>query len=217
MRVLEYIDFTPLRVALAALVLAAAFALWALAGAFRDGPASELPRAGGNRVAPLRQVALAPPADVDAAVEQDIFAPDRSAPSEPFHMPGEASASTAAAVASPKPTVLGTAVSDGASSFATARFGDAAPRIVRVGDKLGPYTVVAIARGRVTFRTADGDRLDVAALAASTQETANASPDTTTMPSYNRGAYPGAGRAFYGFGAGRRGRRGATPDTTSNR
>lgn len=217
MKILEYFDFTPLRVALAVLGVALAFALWALVGALRDSPASALPAAQASRIAPLRQIALAPPADIDAAVDQDVFASDRSAPSEPFHMPGEASASSTAA-ASAKPTVLGTAVSSGESSFATAQFGTATPRIVRVGDKLGPYTVVAIARGRVTFRNADGDRLDVAAQAASTQETANASVDTSTIsPPFTR-AYPGAGRGFFGFGAGgRRGRRGATPDTTSDR
>src|SRR5581483_3404589 len=156
MRIREFLDFTPLRVSLVLFAGAVIFALWALIGAFRRPSTDVAMPAGAARVAPLAQIALAAPADIDGAVEQDPFSPDRSAPDEPFHMPGEARASAdASGVSSPKPKVLGTAIGPVGESFATAQLGDAVPRIVRVGDKLGSYTVTAIARGRVQFRTPD--------------------------------------------------------------
>ena len=49
-------------------------------------------------------------------------------------------------------------------SFATCQLGDDRPIIVRVGDKIGEYTVRTIERGRVVFTTANGSRLEVLAL-----------------------------------------------------
>lgn len=60
------------------------------------------------------------------------------------------------------PQVLGTAVAEDGSSFAMCRLGGGPATVVRVGERLGVYTVLAITRGRVTFRDAAGVRLDVA-------------------------------------------------------
>lgn len=213
MRIREFLDFTPLRAALVLCAAAAAFALWALASAFR-APAVPAPAGSGTgRMTPLQHVVAGPAADIDAVVDEDLFAPDRAAPAEPFHMPGEASA-TVADTPPAKPTVLGTAIGPAGASFATTQFGDTRSHIVHVGDHVGPYTVSAITRGHVVFTTADGDRLDIAEQTASTQENTNASLDNSTMPLFPVGR---GGRAFFGFGAaggqGRRGRRGAAPDS----
>lgn len=95
--------------------------------------------------------------DPEAVVQQDIFAVDRVAPAERYPMPGEERNRPAAAIVTTpatRPIILGTAVGlDGA--FATAQLPNGQPRIVRIGDKLGEFTVIAITRGTVTFRAAD--------------------------------------------------------------
>jgi hypothetical protein len=213
MRIREFTSFTPLRLALGALVLAAALTIWALASAFR-APEPAMPA----QTASVGPLALAPvpaaaAADIGPIVDEDIFSPDRAAPDEPFHMPGDQSAHDVA----PKdqPSVLGTAVGPHGYSFATAQIGKGKTQIVRVGDKIGPFTVAAIERGHVVFTGPRGDRLDVAALTESTQEPTNVSLDTVTAPIFPFGRNGRAGRTFFGGGgngAGR-GRRGASPDS----
>lgn len=94
--------------------------------------------------------------DPAQVVATDIFAVDRSAPSARYPMPGEFRENRNAEPTEPlvRPRVLGTAVGNNGEAFATAQNGGP-PRIIRVGDKLGIYTVVAITRGTVTFRAAD--------------------------------------------------------------
>jgi len=60
--------------------------------------------------------------------------------------------------------VLGTVVSSDGTSFAVIQLGDARSASVRVGDRVGGYTVKSIERGRVVFTTPAGKRLDVNAL-----------------------------------------------------
>jgi hypothetical protein len=96
--------------------------------------------------------------DPEQVVEQDIFAYDRTAPAARYPMPGEIDDTPAPVASGPppaRPEVLGTAVGLDGAAFATAQLPNTGPRIVRVGDKLGIYTVVAITRGTVTFRAAD--------------------------------------------------------------
>ena len=57
--------------------------------------------------------------------------------------------------------MLGTAASDAAHGFATVQLADGAPTIVRVGDKIGEYTVKSIERGHVVFTTPSGKKLDI--------------------------------------------------------
>ena len=92
---------------------------------------------------------------------RDLFADDRRAPVKRYRMPGEAS--TAPAQAAPRPIVLGTAVAPGGTSFAMCQVGPTDVVKVRVGGRVSDYTVVAIARGKVTFRAGNGEQFSVEA------------------------------------------------------
>ncbi len=202
MRLFEYSRFAPMRAALAAVGLASVFALWSLVAALA---APVVPAAASRPVVSLSLKSPAPPGvvNVDAAVESDLFSPDRQAPEQAFRMPGEPPPHAASAVAinTTKPTVLGTAVAPNGFSFATAELGVAGPRIVREGDKLGEFTVKSIARGHVVFLASDGTRFDIAAVAAPTlQESSNVSitqapslADSVARPFFARGAGRGRG------------------------
>lgn len=154
----------PFRVALAALALSVAIAAWSLVRAVRIEAVPEAPP---PTFAAASDVAARAPrvtVDVRAAVEKDLFSPDRTAPAERYRVPGESEPAAAVVVEAPKPVVLGTAVSGTGRSFATCQLGDGQPIIVRVGDRIGEYTVKTIERGRVVFTTAKGTLLEVPAL-----------------------------------------------------
>jgi hypothetical protein len=104
---------------------------------------------------------MPPPADIQSAVENDLFSPDRSAPSTPYRMPGEHEASDEPVVEPVKPAVLGTAVATDGRNFATMQLGDERPILVHVGDKIGEWTVKSIGRGKVVLVTAAGARADL--------------------------------------------------------
>lgn len=149
------------RVSAAALLLASAAATRSLIRALRATPLPDVPPAS---VASIEQIARAPlpaPADIQAAVESDVFAPDRAAPSLPYRLPGERDQSDTPAVEPMKPQVLGTAVATDGRSFATMQLGDASPVLVHIGEKIGDWTVKAIGRGKVTLVTAGGSRADL--------------------------------------------------------
>jgi hypothetical protein len=97
--------------------------------------------------------------DIAAAVARDLFTDDRQAPARRYRLPGEADVTVRQA--SPRPVVLGTVVGADGSSFAMCQTGPTDVVKVRVGGKVGEYTVVSIERGRVTFRGADGERFTV--------------------------------------------------------
>lgn len=101
-------------------------------------------------------------ADVRAIVALNVFSPERSAPSRRYRLSGYAEEAPQAA-APPQPVVLGTAVSTPERSFAICRVGDTPARVVRVGDRVGAFTVTSIERGRVVFTTPSGERLAIAA------------------------------------------------------
>ena len=106
--------------------------------------------------------APSPTTDIRAAVENDPFADDRSAPSVRYKMPDDADPVKTPPPPEPdKPVVLGVAVSVDGVSFATCTLTDDRTRIVHVGDKLGIYTVQTIERGRVVFTTANGKQLEI--------------------------------------------------------
>jgi hypothetical protein len=64
----------------------------------------------------------------------------------------------------PRPIVLGTALAADGEHFATCQVAGGLPTIVRAGSRIGGYTVVAIARGAVTFRAPDGERFTIHSL-----------------------------------------------------
>jgi hypothetical protein len=149
------------RGAIGALAISAIVALWTLVHAIRieqvpEGPAPQF-SVGGALTAP----AQSPSISVAAAVDADPFAPDRNAPETRYRAPSEESEETAAKSAPVEPVVLGTGASDPAHGFATVQLGDGPASIVRVGDKIGEYTVKSIERGHVVFTTPSGKKLDI--------------------------------------------------------
>ena len=104
----------------------------------------------------------APPIDVAAAVDADPFAPDRSAPELPLsrakrgerRIGGEDARPSSRSCSAPPCRMR-------AHSFATVQLGDDAAILVRVGDKIGDYTVKSIERGHVVFTTPSGKKLDI--------------------------------------------------------
>jgi hypothetical protein len=149
------------RGAMALLVVSALLALWTLVHAIRIEPVPESPTppfAGGNALASPAPV---PDVDVGATVETDPFAPDRSAPEHSYRAPGEDGAETSPKPPVVEPVVLGTAVSDAAHSFATVQLGESHASIVRVGGRIGEYTIKSIEQGHVVFTTPSGKTLDI--------------------------------------------------------
>jgi hypothetical protein len=150
-----------MRAAMFVAIVAAGVTLWTLVRAFRGDP---LPDASPVTIASLDTKAGAPPrplADIDAAVENDLFSEDRTAPSAPYRMPGESSPDETPKVQPEKPIVLGTAVATDGRHFATVQLGDGRPTLVHVGDRIGEWIVRSIERGKITLVSTGGARADV--------------------------------------------------------
>lgn len=149
------------RASISLMVVAVATLAWTTAHAVHADPLPESAPSSGS-VAPIRRATAPAPADVQAAVENDLFSSDRSAPSSPYRMPGEKSPEVKQAAAEPpKPVVLGTVVANDGKSFATLQLGDAHPTLAHVGDKIGEWVVKAIDRGKVTILNSSGGRADL--------------------------------------------------------
>jgi len=88
-----------------------------------------------------------------AAIDKDPFRPDRHRPASRFRLPGgEAPAMLAA---EPRVQVIGTAVApDG--GFAMCSWAGAAARIVRVGERIGDWTLSRVTPGAAEFTGAQG-------------------------------------------------------------
>lgn len=158
----EWSKTTPMRIALSALVLASVLFLWTLVHAFR---ADALPVAAPNAVTSLdamTRVSFRPPANIETAVESDLFSADRSAPAKPYRMPGE-DRDDKPKVEPPKPVLLGTGVASDGRNFATLQLGPESPKLVRVSDKIGEWVVKSIERGKVVLVSTSGIRAELAA------------------------------------------------------
>ena len=152
------------RVSAALLVVAIGITARSIADALRPAAIPVVPQ---STIASLDRLVRTPPpapADIQAAVENDVFASDRTAPSAPYRMPGDRDQTDAPAVEPVKPLVLGTAVATDGRSFATMQLGDAGPVLVRVGERIGEWTVKAIGRGTVTLVADGGARADLSVL-----------------------------------------------------
>ncbi len=151
-----------LQLALATLAVAVLVVAWSLVSALRIEPTSEAAPPQFNTAAALIGDSSAPVVEVAEVVDLNLFAPDRSAPLRRYSLSGYEEVIAPEAVAeAPKPLVLGTAVGTGARSFAMCSLAGAPTVIVRVGDKLGDYTVRSIERGVVVFSTTSGERFAV--------------------------------------------------------
>ena len=149
-----------MRGAIVLLLVAIATVAWTLVHAVRAEPLPETPPSSSG-TGPIKRAVPPGPADVQAAVESDLFSSDRSAPSAPYRMPGEKTPEVKQAAEPPKPIVLGTAVANDGKSFATLQLEDNRPTLVHVGDKIGEWVVKAIDRGKVTIINTSGGRADL--------------------------------------------------------
>jgi len=144
-----------------AVVLAGAVIVFvvALIGAVRVESVDAAPAPASIPDSALRFVAAAAGVDVASAVAKDLFADDRQPPAKRYRLPGEAS--EVPRQPAPRPLVLGTAISGDGGSFAICQLVGGESTVVRAGARIGEFLVVAIERGRVTFRTADGERFSI--------------------------------------------------------
>ncbi|GJG85038.1 hypothetical protein tb265_02190 [Gemmatimonadetes bacterium T265] len=162
MRVCDWSAAPLIRPAAGALAVAALCLVWSVARLARAGTVPDDPAPGDVLAVP--HVALpAPTGARGVPLDDDPFSPDRRAPARRYAFPGDVSPADAGAMPAPRPTLLGTAVASDGAGFATARLGDDAPKILHIGDHLGPYTLRAVARGRASFARADGEPFDIGA------------------------------------------------------
>ncbi|MDB4917979.1 MAG: hypothetical protein JWM95_5623 [Gemmatimonadetes bacterium] len=156
------------RLACAALVISGALVSWTLVRALRPGTGTSSRRTAFDASSAIGPIPARVPAELGIAIVNDLFAVDRAEPASPYRLPGEESAAVVAKVAPVLPVVLGTASMGEGRGFATCQLGEGRPVIVRVGDKLGEYTVKSIERGLVAFTTSAGKSLEIPALKTGT-------------------------------------------------
>ncbi|MEP6835051.1 MAG: hypothetical protein ABJB74_16815 [Gemmatimonas sp.] len=159
-----WVRWTPMRAALGFLLVAVLVAGYTLVRAVQlteteSGVVPVLPNPGD-----LASPPSPPLVDIEAIVSRDAFDVARSAPTNRYLLASEIPEVQAAAAPPPRVVVLGIALADGGRSFATCQVGAERPTIVRVGDKLGPYTIKAIEAKRVTVTLPGGAIQTIAAL-----------------------------------------------------
>jgi hypothetical protein len=150
-----------LQAAIAGLALALGVATWTVVRALRVEPIPNPPATTIASLETIRGVAVRSEADIEAAVDNDVFSVDRSAPRSPYRMPGEPDPNARAVAQPEKPVLFGTAVATDGRHFATMQISNGTPTLVHVGDKIGSWTIRSIERGKVTLATADGQRAEV--------------------------------------------------------
>lgn len=151
-----------LQSAIAALVLGAAFAVWSLVMALRIEPVPDAAPPQFNTAAALPSVQRARALNVSAVVEENLFSPDRSPPVTRYRLPGDEDTYVEAEpIDVSQLLVLGTVVGAGSRTFAMCSLNGASTVIVRVGDRIGDFTVRSIKRGVVEFSTVSGERFEI--------------------------------------------------------
>lgn len=156
--------WTPMRVAVGALLASVLVAGYTLTRALRlsETPTASMPVLPnpGDLTASARLSGV----DIPAAISRDLFDPSRVAPTNRYLLGSQIEDVETPAAPLPRVVVLGIAMADGGRSFATCQAGADRPAIVRVGDRLGPYTIKAIESKRVIFTLPSGAVDTVAAL-----------------------------------------------------
>ncbi|MEO5569250.1 MAG: hypothetical protein ABIR92_12205 [Gemmatimonadaceae bacterium] len=146
------------------LAISAILLIATLVRAIRVTPVEASPNPATAALVRSTATAPIPEIDLEAVGANGIFQPDRNALPYRYRMPGETAPDDAVAGPEPaRPVVLGTVISTDGSHFATCQMPGGRPTVVRVGDRLGDYTVTAIERGRVTFKNAAGALLEITA------------------------------------------------------
>ena len=149
----------------AIVIVAASFALFiaSLVRAIRVAPVEA---AENVATAALTRSTATPPVpdiDLEAIGANGIFQPDRNPLPYRYRMPGESAPSDASVPEPAKPVVLGTVIATDGGHFATCQLPGGRPKVVRVGDTLGDYTVMAIERNKVVFKNAAGTLMEITA------------------------------------------------------
>ena len=149
------------RTALAAVGVAVAVLVAAVVGAVRVGGTQVAAASATVPDSALRYRVPGAGADVVRAVASDLFTDDRQAPPRRYLMPGESD--VVAQQPAARPVVLGTAIASDGAHFAVSQIAGSQSKITRVGERVGEFTVLAIERGKVTFRGSDGERFTIEA------------------------------------------------------
>ena len=154
----------PPRLALLALIVSAVFAARSVGRALQIAPFATLPASHPGSTPVPTPVAGTPIARLAAAVGRDPFHPERRRPAVRFRLPGEALPGDSA-TRSPTPTgpflLIGTAVLSQGGGFAMCQWGAEAPKLVRVGERVGGLTLKLVARGQATFVDAGGRTVEL--------------------------------------------------------
>lgn len=111
--------------------------------------------------APVLQRAIVPESLRRIAVEANPFRPDRQPAEVAFRMPADPAVAGPALAASAPISLVGTAVMPGEQSFAMCQLGSEPPRVVRIGGRIGEYTLRTVEQGKATFRSAQGATIEV--------------------------------------------------------
>lgn len=146
-----------MRLAFAAVSTALALLGWAVWRALeiddvRPGVAASDAGAGTTPDAPVREGYSRE--RVLAAVDKDPFHPGRRRPAVRFRLPSDGR------IATPEPApgvrVVGTAATAGGGGFAMCAWAGGPPRIVRIGERVGEWTLSKVTPGAAEFRAPTG-------------------------------------------------------------
>jgi hypothetical protein len=163
--------------ALAALLASAALALDQLRRAIaldplpiaRSGSTDEA-SAAATDLASEPAIAAASKQAIAATVEHDLFRPDRHRPPQRFRLPGEGAPAQGTAPRDPAAVfaLVGTAVLGEGKGFAMCQRTGETPRLVRIGERFGEFTLRTVEQGRAVFRTKDGSTMELRVAKAGT-------------------------------------------------
>jgi len=150
-----------IRTAIVTLAVAFALLVTSLVRAIRVTPVEAATTTTQSELVRITSTPPAPEIDLEAVGANGIFQPDRTAMPYRYRMPGEEAPNDAGAPEPIRPVVLGTVLATDGSHFATCQMPGGRPTVVRVGDKLGEYTVLAIDRHKVAFKNAAGKTVEI--------------------------------------------------------
>ena len=159
---------TPARVALLGVAAAALLAGWALRDALVLEPLPAAARATAPRPAAAAGRRAALPRDyLSVAVESAPFHPLRQPPGERFRMPGEEIPIPVEDATAPPPApaatlrLLGTMLLPEGGGMAMVQAGGAPPRLVRIGETVGEWTLQSVGRRTASFVDPSGARTQI--------------------------------------------------------